>query len=89
MQKFQSSPSKRLCARASASRYAREGIDGSKISYEDNQPVLDMLLQKPMGLLSICDEEALFPKVRGKDQCLGLRAGSRPVFSFYYLFIFN
>eukprot|EP00054_Salpingoeca_dolichothecata_P009067 m.51369 g.51369 ORF g.51369 m.51369 type:complete len:987 (+) comp18146_c0_seq1:26-2986(+) len=42
--------------------YAREGIDGSKISYEDNQPLLDMLLSKPLGLLSICDEEALFPK---------------------------
>jgi len=42
--------------------YAREGIDGSKISYEDNQPLLDMMLSKPLGLLSICDEEALFPK---------------------------
>jgi len=42
--------------------YAREGIDGSKISFEDNQPLLDMMLSKPVGLLSICDEEALFPK---------------------------
>ena len=42
--------------------YAREGIDGSKISFEDNQPLLDMMLSKPLGLLSICDEEALFPK---------------------------
>ena len=48
--------------------YAREGIDGSKITYEDNQPVLDMLLQKPLGLLAICDEEALFPK--GVDQSM-------------------
>ena len=43
--------------------YAREGIDGSRISYKDNLPVLDMLLAKPIGLLAICDEEALFPKV--------------------------
>lgn len=42
--------------------YAREGIDGSKIVFEDNQPLLDMILSKPLGLLSICDEEALFPK---------------------------
>ena len=43
---------------------AREGIDGSTIQYEDNQALLDMILSKqPMGLLAICDEEALFPKV--------------------------
>jgi myosin-3 len=43
--------------------YAREGIDGSQITYKDNQPVLEMLLGKPIGVLAICDEEALFPKV--------------------------
>lgn len=49
--------------------YAREGIDGSKISYQDNQPVLDMLLSKPLGLLSICDEESLFPKGSDTSMC--------------------
>ncbi len=27
--------------------------------------MLDMLLGKPLGLLAVVDEEALFPKVRG------------------------
>jgi len=44
-------------------RYAKEGIDGTKISYEDNQPLLDLLLQtNPLGLLAILDEESNFPK---------------------------
>ena len=43
--------------------YAREGIDGSKITFEDNVPLLEMLLGKPKGLLAVCDEEAFFPKV--------------------------
>merc|ERR1719223_2389915 len=31
--------------------YAKEGIDGTKITYEDNQPLLDLLLQtNPLGL---------------------------------------
>jgi myosin-3 len=42
--------------------YAKEGIDGSKITYEDNQSLLDMILNKPVGLLAICDEEAIMPK---------------------------
>lgn len=42
--------------------YAKEGIDGSKITYEDNQSLLDMILNKPVGILAICDEEAIMPK---------------------------
>lgn len=43
--------------------YAKEGIDGSNITYEDNQPVLDLILsRKPPGLLMILDEESSFPK---------------------------
>eukprot|EP00056_Hartaetosiga_gracilis_P013688 m.229312 g.229312 ORF g.229312 m.229312 type:complete len:170 (+) comp13882_c0_seq8:1210-1719(+) len=42
--------------------YEKEGIDGSKITYEDNADVLEMFLARPRGLLSLCDEEALFPK---------------------------
>jgi len=48
--------------------YALEGIDGSKIQFENNEPLLEMLLNKPVGLLAICDEEALFPK--GDDTSL-------------------
>eukprot|EP00054_Salpingoeca_dolichothecata_P026515 m.189953 g.189953 ORF g.189953 m.189953 type:complete len:938 (-) comp25680_c0_seq1:211-3024(-) len=43
--------------------YAKEGITGKNITYEDNQPLLDLLLQnKPLGLLAILDEEANFPR---------------------------
>lgn len=73
--------------------YAKEGIDGSTIAFEDNQPVLDMLLDKPVGLLAICDEEAAFPK--GTDETMVEKAhaalgalkgyekprGNEPVFS--------
>eukprot|EP00055_Hartaetosiga_balthica_P002458 m.4037 g.4037 ORF g.4037 m.4037 type:complete len:957 (+) comp2161_c0_seq1:253-3123(+) len=41
--------------------YEKEGIDGSKITYEDNADVLEMFLGRPRGLLALCDEEALFP----------------------------
>jgi myosin-3 len=38
--------------------YAKEGIDGSQIDYEDNEELLKMILDKPAGLLALCDEEA-------------------------------
>lgn len=38
--------------------YAKEGIDGTQIDYEDNGEVLEMIMGKPEGLLSLCDEEA-------------------------------
>lgn len=44
------------------SEYAKEGIDGSTITYEDNKPLLEMMLSKPLGLISILDEESLFPR---------------------------
>ncbi|XP_007934606.1 myosin-IIIa [Orycteropus afer afer] len=48
--------------------YLHEDIDARVIEYEDNRPILDMFLQKPMGLLSLLDEESRFPK--GTDQTL-------------------
>ncbi|XP_044525738.1 myosin-IIIb-like [Gracilinanus agilis] len=42
--------------------YHNEGIDASVVEYEDNRPLLDMFLQKPMGLLSLLDEESRFPQ---------------------------
>jgi len=54
---------------------AKEGVDGSQINYEDNQALLDMILGKnPLGLLAICDEEALFPKGTDKSMCEKLNA---------------
>nr|XP_006825854.1 PREDICTED: myosin-IIIa-like [Saccoglossus kowalevskii] len=42
--------------------YISEGIDADMITYEDNRPLLDMFLQKPMGMLSLLDEESRFPE---------------------------
>ncbi|XP_026074853.1 myosin-IIIb [Carassius auratus] len=48
--------------------YQSEGVDASLVQYEDNRPILDMFLQKPMGLLSLLDEESRFPQAT--DQTL-------------------
>ncbi|XP_047281314.1 myosin-IIIa isoform X8 [Homo sapiens] len=48
--------------------YLNEDVDARVIEYEDNWPLLDMFLQKPMGLLSLLDEESRFPKAT--DQTL-------------------
>ncbi|XP_048868016.1 myosin-IIIb [Brienomyrus brachyistius] len=48
--------------------YQNEGIDAALVQYEDNRPILDMFLQKPMGLLSLLDEESRFPQAT--DQTL-------------------
>ncbi|KAM4689069.1 myosin-IIIa-like [Discoglossus pictus] len=48
--------------------YLNEDVDAKVIEYEDNRPLLDMFLQKPMGLLSLLDEEIRFP--RATDQTL-------------------
>lgn len=42
--------------------YLNEEVDGSEIAFVDNRHVLDMFLAKPMGLLSLLDEESRFPK---------------------------
>lgn len=48
--------------------YLNEEVDARVIEYEDNRPLLDLFLQKPMGLLSLLDEESRFPKAT--DQTL-------------------
>ncbi|KAG9340094.1 hypothetical protein JZ751_022016 [Albula glossodonta] len=48
--------------------YLNEDVDARMIEYEDNRPLLDMFLQKPMGLLSLLDEESRFPQAT--DQTL-------------------
>ncbi|XP_069791758.1 myosin-IIIb-like isoform X5 [Narcine bancroftii] len=48
--------------------YQNEGIEATIVEYQDNRPILDMFLQKPMGLLSLLDEESRFPKA--SDQTL-------------------
>ncbi|CAG5119104.1 unnamed protein product, partial [Candidula unifasciata] len=46
--------------------YQREGIDWNVIKFVDNKPLLDMFLAKPIGVLSLLDDESQFPK--GTDQ---------------------
>lgn len=54
--------------------YQSEGVDASLVEYEDNRPILDMFLQKPMGLLSLMDEESRFPQAT--DQTLVGKTGA-------------
>ncbi|XP_032241097.1 myosin-IIIb isoform X3 [Nematostella vectensis] len=42
--------------------YREEGIPLHGITFEDNRPILDMFLQKPIGVLALLDEESRFPK---------------------------
>ncbi|XP_038654074.1 myosin-IIIa isoform X4 [Scyliorhinus canicula] len=48
--------------------YLNENVDARSVEYEDNRPLLDMFLQKPVGLLSLLDEESRFPQAT--DQTL-------------------
>ncbi|EDQ89817.1 uncharacterized protein MONBRDRAFT_20878, partial [Monosiga brevicollis MX1] len=49
--------------------YKKEGIDGSQVSFTDNQATLDMLLsRRPPGILAIMDEQAIMP--RSTDQTM-------------------
>ena len=42
--------------------YNNEGINWSQIEFVDNQPTLDLISKKPIGILHILDEECNFPK---------------------------
>lgn len=42
--------------------YQKEGINWSKIDFVDNQPAIDLISKKPVGLLQLLDEESNFPK---------------------------
>ncbi|OQV17134.1 Unconventional myosin-IXb [Hypsibius exemplaris] len=41
--------------------YLNEGIEWNKIAYTDNTPCLDLIQQKPYGLLPLLNEECNFP----------------------------
>ena len=47
--------------------YEAEGIDWAHVDFEDNQVCVDLLEARPpkgTGILSLLDEECLFPRVR-------------------------
>ncbi|XP_074380743.1 myosin-2-like [Apium graveolens] len=41
--------------------YESDGIDWTKVEFEDNQECLDLFEKKPIGLISLLDEESHFP----------------------------
>ncbi|XP_074285570.1 myosin-1-like isoform X2 [Silene latifolia] len=41
--------------------YIQDGIDWTKVDFEDNQACLNLFEKKPLGLLSLLDEESTFP----------------------------
>ena len=43
-------------------RYSYSAVPCNVITFVNNRPLLDMFLMKPMGLLSLLDEESHFPK---------------------------
>lgn len=47
--------------------YAAEGVDWTLVEFEDNQECVDLIEARPpksVGILSLLDEECMFPKVR-------------------------
>ncbi|XP_078518827.1 unconventional myosin-XV [Lissotriton helveticus] len=42
--------------------YIREHIDWREITFSDNQPVIDIISQKPHGILRILDDQSSFPQ---------------------------
>ncbi|XP_019266822.1 PREDICTED: myosin-1-like [Nicotiana attenuata] len=41
--------------------YIQDGIDWTKVDFDDNQECLNLFEKKPLGLLSLLDEESTFP----------------------------
>ncbi|CAB4295995.1 unnamed protein product [Prunus armeniaca] len=41
--------------------YIQDGIDWTKVEFEDNQDCLSLFEKRPLGLLSLLDEESTFP----------------------------
>ncbi|KAG2245357.1 hypothetical protein Bca52824_092781 [Brassica carinata] len=42
--------------------YEGDGIDWTKVEFKDNQQCLDLIEKKPIGFVSLLDEESNFPK---------------------------
>ncbi|CAI5995861.1 unnamed protein product [Closterium sp. NIES-65] len=48
--------------KAEQEEYEREEINWSYIEFVDNQDVLELIEKKPMGIISLLDEQCMFPK---------------------------
>ncbi|KAK3199233.1 hypothetical protein Dsin_022648 [Dipteronia sinensis] len=42
--------------------YELDGVDWTKVEFEDNEECLSLIEKKPLGILSLLDEESNFPK---------------------------
>ncbi|XP_062334016.1 myosin-IIIa [Osmerus eperlanus] len=47
--------------------YKEEGIQWENIAFKDNKPILDLFLTKPIGILSLLDEQSAFPQASDKN----------------------
>ncbi|NXY22775.1 MYO3B protein, partial [Atrichornis clamosus] len=46
--------------------YKEEGLPWKTITFNNNEPILNLLLAKPLGLLSLLDEQSAFPQATDK-----------------------
>ncbi|NXR69009.1 MYO3B protein, partial [Rhadina sibilatrix] len=46
--------------------YKEEGLPWETITFNNNEPILNLLLAKPLGLLSLLDEQSAFPQATDK-----------------------
>ena len=47
----------KLLQTALQEEYSKEGLEGVDIKYQDNQPVLQLFLGRPIGIYSLLDEQ--------------------------------
>ena len=63
--------------------YASEGIDWRHVEFVDNQQCVDLIESRPpkgVGVLSLLDEECIYPKARLPDVLKGTGQGERGKF---------
>ncbi|EGG18742.1 myosin IA heavy chain [Cavenderia fasciculata] len=57
-----------LTLKTEQKEYVEEGIKWEPVDYVDNKPCVELVEKKPLGILSLLDEECLFPE--GNDNSL-------------------
>ncbi|KAG2455499.1 MYO15 protein, partial [Polypterus senegalus] len=63
--------------------YTREQIQWKEINFSDNQPCIDLIAQKPYGILRILDDQSCFPQATDHSylQKCHYHHGSNPLYS--------